>query len=100
MAIDISKIKTGLTQQPAKNNAVEQAQSSTKGQKVESTDDSVKLTPEAKQLMSTNINASNTSTVDEKKVAELKQLIQEGKYVVDAPKLANNITLFEKMFSK
>ena len=56
---------------------------------------SVNLTPQAKQLKSLQEKAEQSSGFDSNKVAELKKAISEGKYQIDAEKLAKNIAAFE-----
>ncbi|MFY8300265.1 flagellar biosynthesis anti-sigma factor FlgM [Pseudoalteromonas sp. SS15] len=57
--------------------------------------DSVSLTPQAQQLKSLQEKAQQAPSFDSKKVEELKNAISEGKYQVDAEKLAKNIAAFE-----
>ncbi|GGE83763.1 MULTISPECIES: flagellar biosynthesis anti-sigma factor FlgM [Pseudoalteromonas] len=57
--------------------------------------DSVSLTPQARQLKSLQEKAEQSSGFDSNKVAELKKAISEGKYQIDAEKLAKNIAAFE-----
>lgn len=57
--------------------------------------DSVSLTPQAQQLKSLQEKAQQHPAFDSKKVEELKKAISEGKYQVDAEKLAKNIAAFE-----
>lgn len=57
--------------------------------------DSVSLTPQAQQLKSMQEKAQNAPAFDSKKVEELKKAISEGKYQIDAQKLAKNIAAFE-----
>ncbi|KZN34914.1 flagellar biosynthesis anti-sigma factor FlgM [Pseudoalteromonas luteoviolacea] len=57
--------------------------------------DSVSLTPQAQQLKGLQEKAQQAPAFDNKKVEELKKAIAEGKYQVDAEKLAKNIAAFE-----
>ncbi|MBE0367366.1 MULTISPECIES: flagellar biosynthesis anti-sigma factor FlgM [Pseudoalteromonas] len=57
--------------------------------------DSVSLTPQAQQLKSMQDKAQDAPAFDSKKVEELKKAISEGKYQIDAQKLAKNIAAFE-----
>jgi negative regulator of flagellin synthesis FlgM len=57
--------------------------------------DSVSLTPQAQQLKSMQEKAKDAPAFDSKKVEELKKAISEGKYQIDAQKLAKNIAAFE-----
>ena len=57
--------------------------------------DSVSLTPQAQQLKSLQEKAQQQPAFDSKKVEELRKAISEGKYQVDAEKLAKNIAAFE-----
>jgi negative regulator of flagellin synthesis FlgM len=61
----------------------------------EAATDSVSLTPQAQQLKSLQEKAQQQPAFDSKKVEELKKAISEGKYHVDAEKLAKNIAAFE-----
>ncbi|MBD1582979.1 flagellar biosynthesis anti-sigma factor FlgM [Pseudoalteromonas sp. S16_S37] len=57
--------------------------------------DSVSLTPQARQLKSLQDKAQEAPAFNSDKVAELKKAISEGKYQIDAEKLAKNIAAFE-----
>ncbi|WP_350976633.1 flagellar biosynthesis anti-sigma factor FlgM [Shewanella sp. AC34-MNA-CIBAN-0136] len=57
--------------------------------------DSVSITSQAQQLQSAQTKMASLPEVDQKKVAEIKQAISEGRYKVDAEKLAANIASFE-----
>ncbi len=57
--------------------------------------DSVSLTPQARQLKTMQEKAEQSPSFDSNKVAELKKAISEGKYQIDAEKLAKNIAAFE-----
>ena len=57
--------------------------------------DSVSLPPQAQQLKSLQETAQQQPAFDSKKVEALKKAISEGKYQVDAEKLAKNIAAFE-----
>ncbi|PAJ75149.1 flagellar biosynthesis anti-sigma factor FlgM [Pseudoalteromonas sp. NBT06-2] len=57
--------------------------------------DSVNLTPQAQQLRGLHEKAEQSSGFDSKKVSELKKVISEGNYQVNAEKLAEKIAGFE-----
>lgn len=57
--------------------------------------DSVSITPQAKQLSELQKKAADGPAVDQKKIDELKKEISEGSYKVDPEKLAANIAGFE-----
>ncbi|MGX9461055.1 flagellar biosynthesis anti-sigma factor FlgM [Shewanella sp. A14] len=57
--------------------------------------DSVSITSQAHQLQSAQTKMASLPEVDQKKVAEIKQAISEGRYKVDPEKLAANIASFE-----
>ncbi len=61
--------------------------------------DSVSLTPQAKQLSELQKKASDGPSIDQKKVDELKNAISSGTYKIDPDKLAANIAGFEFGFS-
>jgi negative regulator of flagellin synthesis FlgM len=57
--------------------------------------DSVSLTPQAKQLSELQKKASEGPAVDQKKIDELKKAISSGDYKIDPERLAANIAGFE-----
>ena len=73
----------------ADQKAVSNAQSSKVSQ------DSVSLTPQAKQLNEMQKKNGDAPAVNQKKVEQLKEAIQSGAYKVDAEKLAQSIAKFE-----
>ncbi|MCH4293815.1 flagellar biosynthesis anti-sigma factor FlgM [Shewanella sp. 3B26] len=58
--------------------------------------DSFVITSQAQQLQSVQSKLASLPEVDQKKVAEIKQAIAEGRYKIDPEKLAANIARFEK----
>ncbi|MGI2171628.1 flagellar biosynthesis anti-sigma factor FlgM [Shewanella sp. MF05960] len=61
--------------------------------------DSVSITSQAQQLQSAQGKMAALPEVDQKKVAEIKLAISEGRYKVDPEKLAANIASFEAELS-
>jgi len=57
--------------------------------------DSVSLTPQAKQLRELQKKSNEAPEVDQKKIDKLKKAIMSGEYKVDAEKLAQNMANFE-----
>ncbi len=57
--------------------------------------DSVSLTPQAKQLSELQKKAADAPVVNQKKIEELKKAISSGEYKIDPEKLAANIAGFE-----
>ncbi|MFI3245163.1 MAG: flagellar biosynthesis anti-sigma factor FlgM [Ferrimonas sp.] len=55
----------------------------------------VKLTEQAQQLQQAEAAVMNASGIDMDKVNAVKAAISEGRYVIDADKLADNIARFE-----
>ena len=102
MAIDINKLKTAtptpVTARDAKttNNAAKAAPQATTAQ-VKT--DSVSITPQAQELQSAQAKMASLPEIDQKKVAEIKQAISEGRYKVDPEKLVANIASFEAELS-
>jgi negative regulator of flagellin synthesis FlgM len=60
-----------------------------------SSEDKVSLTDAATQLQSLQQNIAALSEVDSARVAELRSAIENGEYLVDAQKLAQNMIKFE-----
>jgi negative regulator of flagellin synthesis FlgM len=57
--------------------------------------DSVSITPQAKQLSDVQKKASEAPVIDQKKIAQIKKAIASGEYRIDPDKLAANIAGFE-----
>lgn len=57
--------------------------------------DSVSLTPQAKQLSELQKKSADLPSIDQKKIDELKARIASGDYKVDPQKLAASIANFE-----
>ncbi|KVW99935.1 flagellar biosynthesis anti-sigma factor FlgM [Shewanella frigidimarina] len=98
MAIDIkhntatnTQMRTARDTQSATQSATNAAPKSAAPVKT----DSVSITSQAQQLQSAQTKMASLPEVDQKKVAEIKQAISEGRYKVDPEKLAANIASFE-----
>lgn len=106
MTIDIQSIKPNQLQTTGKqsdsklstdnNKETTSSAQSTATQK----DLSLQLTKEAKLLQEINNQLSSQPEVDQKRVAEIKQAIQEGTYKIDNQKLAENLLHLEKELLK
>ncbi|MCP3130267.1 MULTISPECIES: flagellar biosynthesis anti-sigma factor FlgM [Shewanella] len=98
MAIDISKLNTGTTSQvrsgTTKTSSEQSAQVAAKSSPPQRSD-SVVITAQAQQLQGAQTKMASLPEVDQKKVAEIKQAIAEGRYKIDPEKLAANIASFE-----
>ncbi|SIQ49341.1 anti-sigma-28 factor, FlgM family [Shewanella morhuae] len=98
MAIDISKLNTANTAQvragATKASNEQPAQVATKSTTPQKSD-SVVITAQAQQLQKAQSKMASLPEVDQKKVAEIKQAIAEGRYKIDPEKLAANIASFE-----
>lgn len=57
--------------------------------------DSVSITPQAKQLTELQKKAAEGPTIDQKKIEQLKRAITSGGYKIDPEKLAASIAGFE-----
>lgn len=63
--------------------------------------DSVSITPQAKQFSQLSDKANASSGVDQEKVDKIKQAIAEGKYKINVEQLARRIMQFEgELFDK
>lgn len=100
MAININnlnnsnQVNRNIQQQAdVKNKAAQNAATSQQAAKVGQ--DSVSLTPQAKQLSEMQKKDNNAPEVNQKKVEKLKEAIQSGAYKVDPQKLAESIIKFE-----
>lgn len=77
--------------QVKQNNAQQSAPSS----QAKVNQDSVSITPQAKQMAELQKKAGNGQAVNEKKVEQLKKAISNGEYKVNPEKLAASIAKFE-----
>jgi negative regulator of flagellin synthesis FlgM len=100
MAINIKQVNTGTNNRVSPPSADKSSQtaatsspSDTATQNVKS--DSVSITSQAQQLQSIQAKLSDIPAIDIKKVEEIKAAIAEGRYKIDADKLASNIEQFE-----
>ena len=75
--------------QQATQTSVNVEQSKSAGQ------DSVSITPQAKQMAELQKKASDGPMIDQKKIEQLKQAIASGSYKIDPEKLAASIAGFE-----
>lgn len=96
MAIDISKLNAATTPLKANRDSANKAVETTTRQSTSSVKaDSVSITSQAQQLQGAHAKMASLPEVDQKKVAEIKLAISEGRYKVDPEKLAANIASFE-----
>lgn len=100
MAININNLNNSnqvnrnvQQQADVKNKAAQTAANNSQTAKVGQ--DSVSLTPQAKQLSEMQKKDNNSLEVNQKKVEKLKEAIQSGAYKVDPEKLAESIVKFE-----
>ncbi len=97
MAININNLnsnqvnqnKQAQVKQQSAQTASSNIQAKTSGQ------DSVSITPQAKQLHELQKKAADAPVVDQKKIDELKKAIISGEYKVNPEKLAASIANFE-----
>ncbi len=98
MAININNVG-GNT--PVNQNLKQQAEANAKAAQAPTPQaksvrqDSVSLTPQAKQMSELQKKANDAPVVNQKKIAELKKAIESGEYKVDPEKLAQSIANFE-----
>ncbi|MCG9962633.1 MAG: flagellar biosynthesis anti-sigma factor FlgM [Shewanella sp.] len=99
MAIDISKFNAGTAAQVRSNSTKQSSENEQSSQvAAKSTPlkgDSVVITAQAQQLQGAQTKMASLPEVDQKKVAEIKQAIAEGRYKIDPERLAANIASFE-----
>ncbi|NMP32869.1 flagellar biosynthesis anti-sigma factor FlgM [Thalassotalea sp. M1531] len=89
-----SQVNRNVQQQSdTKNQAAKNATTNSQATKV--AQDSVSLTPQAKQLNEIQKKNGDAPEVNQKKIEQLKKAIQSGAYKVDAEKLAESIVKFE-----
>jgi negative regulator of flagellin synthesis FlgM len=96
MAININNLNSQV-QQTQQNQVKQQSvqTSSSNTQVKNASQDSVSITPQAKQLNELQKKAADAPVVNQKKIDELKKAISAGDYKVDPEKLAASIANFE-----
>ncbi len=98
MAVNINNLNSNRQIQQNQQSQVKQqsAQASSSDLQVKSaSQDSVSLTPQAKQLNELQKKAADAPVVNQKKIDELKKAISAGDYKVNPEKLAASIANFE-----
>jgi negative regulator of flagellin synthesis FlgM len=96
MTININNLnKQAQVQQNKQTQVNQQTAQSASTQVKQVNQDSVSLTPQAKQLSELQKKANDAPIVDQKKVDELKKAITAGEYKIDPQKLAASIASFE-----
>ncbi|TYK65570.1 flagellar biosynthesis anti-sigma factor FlgM [Colwellia echini] len=98
MTININNLNTNTqVTQTQQKQAKQQAEHvvSEQSQVKKSGQDSVSLTPQAKQLNELQKKAADAPVMNQKKIDELKAAISSGEYKVNPEKLAASIASFE-----
>ena len=98
MAININNLNSNSQVQQTQQKQVQQqsAQSASSNTSVKNTgQDSVSITPQAKQLNELQKKAADAPVVNQKKIDELRKAISAGDYKINPEKLAANIASFE-----
>lgn len=87
MKIDNSVNPVGGTPGPSRNGAAKPAAGGTKG----GSSPEVGLSPLSARLQEISAGLASTPAVDASRVAEIKQAISEGRYTVNAGKIADGL---------
>lgn len=101
MAININNLNTNQVQQKQQTQAKQELTQATnqaqnnKTQVKSASQDSVSITPQAKQLNELQKKASEGPSISQQKIDELKKAINDGDYKIDPEKLAASIANFE-----
>ena len=98
MAININNLNANNQVQQTQQQQVKQqsAQTSSSNAQVKSAgQDSVSITPQAKQLNELQKKAADAPVINQKKIDELKKAISAGDYKINPEKLAASIASFE-----
>lgn len=98
MAININNLNANNQVQQAQQNKVKQQSTQTASSNTQvkiSGQDSVSITPQAKQLNELQKKAGDAPVINQKKIDELKKAISSGDYKVNPEKLAASIANFE-----
>jgi negative regulator of flagellin synthesis FlgM len=97
MAININNLNESNQVKQTQNQVKQQSAqtASTNTQTKSSAQDSVSITPQAKQLNELQKKAADAPVINQKKIDELKKAISSGDYQVNSEKLAASIANFE-----
>jgi negative regulator of flagellin synthesis FlgM len=98
MAININNLNASNQVQHTQQNQVKQQSAqavSSNAQVKNSGQDSVSITPQAKQLNELQKKAADAPVINQKKIDELKKVISSGEYKINPEKLAASIANFE-----
>jgi negative regulator of flagellin synthesis FlgM len=98
MTININNLNSNNQVQQTQQKQLQQqsAQSTLNNAQVKNTgQDSVSITPQAKQLNELQKKAADAPVVNQKKIDELKKAISAGDYKINPEKLAASIANFE-----
>ena len=99
MAININNLNNNNQVQLNRNNADVKQQAtqtaSSSAQVKRANQDSVSITPQAKQLNELQKKAADAPVINQKKIDELKKAISSGDYKINPEKLAASIASFE-----
>ncbi len=101
MAININNLNSSQVQQKQQAQAKQELTQSTnqtgnnKAQVKSAAQDSVSITPQAKQLNELQKKATEGPGISQKKIDELKKAINDGDYKINPEKLAASIANFE-----
>ncbi|ALO34255.1 flagellar biosynthesis anti-sigma factor FlgM [Colwellia sp. MT41] len=98
MVININSLNTNNQVKHTQQQQVKQqsAQTASNSAQVKSAgQDSVSITPQAKQLNELQKKAADAPVINQKKIDELKKAISAGDYKINPEKLAANIANFE-----
>ena len=98
MAININNLNSNNQVQQTQQQQVKQqsTQAASSNAQVKSAgQDSVSITPQAKQLNELQKKAADAPVINQKKIDELKKAISAGDYKINPEKLAASIASFE-----
>lgn len=101
MTININNLNSSQVQQKQQAQAKQELTQSTnqtgnsKAQVKSAAQDSVSITPQAKQLNELQKKATEGPGISQKKIDELKKAINDGDYKINPEKLAASIANFE-----
>ena len=98
MAININNLNSNSQVQHAQQKQVQQQSTQTASSNTQvknAGQDSVSITPQAKQLNELQKKAADAPVINQKKIDELKKAISAGEYKINPEKLAASIANFE-----
>jgi negative regulator of flagellin synthesis FlgM len=99
MATEINNVNVAKYDTPKGGVAAESSSRRNAATESRSPEDRVEISQDAKSLERVSVSISESSSFDEKKVAEITQAIREGRYPLDSQRIAEKFMELESQLN-